>query len=150
MKRQRLIIRVPKIIIAVIVRLVLEILERVAGLLAFIYSLFACFYYDIFNFVKRRANIGAAANFLMDSSIADDAAWNVKGREAWNILFIKKGGYKFGNRKDTISYVLGINYRLKTLTKTGLLLSRILNKLDKNHLEKAIQSQQQKTKLTAL
>ena len=53
-------------------------------------------------------------------------------------LFKTKDGYKFGNFNETISSALGKNERDKTLSKTGKLLVKILDFLDKNHCKKSI------------
>jgi len=52
--------------------------------------------------------------------------------------FFQKDGYKFGNRKDTISRCLGINERDKTLSKSGDFLCRFLNLIEKDHCLKSI------------
>ena len=45
----------------------------------------------------------------------------------------KKRGYKFGNRDETISSALGRNKRLGTLTRFGIFIDKILDKLDPDH-----------------
>jgi 8-oxo-dGTP diphosphatase len=62
-----------------------------------------------------------------------DASGNVIFEDLFNLLLIKGSGYKFGNRKETISSVLGKNQRDKTLTLIGTALANILDMLDKNH-----------------
>ena len=62
-----------------------------------------------------------------------DVFANVEASELFNDVLIKKGGYKFGNRQETISSVVGKNQRDNTLTKTGRGLRYILDKIDKNH-----------------
>jgi hypothetical protein len=47
-------------------------------------------------------------------------------------------GYKFGNRKETISSVLGKNKRDGTLTGLGTSLANILDFIDENHCIKSI------------
>jgi 8-oxo-dGTP diphosphatase len=72
-----------------------------------------------------------------EKAIAKDKFGNVLIKYPANRLLIKKGGYRFGNHKETISKVLGINKREKTLSLLGKLIANILNKLDKNHVEDA-------------
>jgi len=72
-----------------------------------------------------------------EKAIAKDKFGNVLIKYPANRLLIKKGGYQFGNHKETISKVLGINKREKTLSLLGKLIANILNKLDKNHVEDA-------------
>ena len=52
--------------------------------------------------------------------------------------FFQNNGYKFGNRKDTISRCLGINERDSTLSKSGDFLCRFLNLIEKDHCLKSI------------
>jgi hypothetical protein len=52
---------------------------------------------------------------------------------------IKKNGYRFGNEDVTISHVLGMNKKFNNLTFTGKALSWLLNKIEKDHVEKAIE-----------
>jgi hypothetical protein len=54
-----------------------------------------------------------------------------------DVLITKKSKFKFGHKKQTISYVLGANKLHNTLTIFGKLLSNILNFIDPNHVEKA-------------
>jgi hypothetical protein len=85
-----------------------------------------------------KANIAAWWNklgeYFLIFSIAIDVAGNVALGPLFNLIMIKKNGYKFGNRKETISSVLGKNKKLNTLTKKGLILSNILDKIDPNHV----------------
>ena len=48
-------------------------------------------------------------------------------------LFKSKNGYKFGNVRETISYVLKVNYEAETLRYLGKPLYNIINKLDPGH-----------------
>lgn len=75
--------------------------------------------------------------FRMAKSI--DQLGNVVCEHLFNVTLIKKRGYKFGNEDVTISHVLGINKKINTLTYTGKLLSKLLNLIEKDHVEKAIE-----------
>jgi 8-oxo-dGTP diphosphatase len=77
-------------------------------------------------------------SYYIRLAIAIDAMGNVLGYPLFNLIMIKKGGYKFGNRRNTISYVLGMNKMADKLWGVGIPLAWVLNKLDKDHLEKAI------------
>lgn len=76
--------------------------------------------------------------YYLRLAISIDAFGNVLGYPLFNIIMIKKGGYKFGNRRDTISYVLGMNKITGKLWGIGYPIAWVLNRLDPNHLEKAI------------
>jgi 8-oxo-dGTP diphosphatase len=62
-----------------------------------------------------------------------DVFANVEASELFNDILIKKGGYKFGNRQETISSVLGKNQVTNTLTRTGNGLRIILDCIEQDH-----------------
>lgn len=56
-----------------------------------------------------------------------------------NFVMIKGDKFLFGtDDRDTLSYVIAINYRRDTLTSFGLFWANFLDFVDKDHLEKAI------------
>jgi hypothetical protein len=69
-----------------------------------------------------------------------DASGNVVCKDLFNLILIKKGGYEFGKRKETISSVLGKNQRDNTLTGIGKSVAFVLDKIDPNHCLKSIDS----------
>ena len=75
-----------------------------------------------------------------------DVFANVIGSDLFNAIFIVDQGYKFGNPKETISSVLGINQRDKTLSLAGDGLRRILDLIDENHCLNSINSEVTNTK----
>lgn len=77
-------------------------------------------------------------DYFLIFAIAIDVTGNVALAPILNKLFIKKEGYKFGNRKETISSALGKNKELGTLNKYGIWISDILDALDPNHVLKSI------------
>ena len=71
-----------------------------------------------------------------------DQLGNVLGATLFNDTLIKgKDKYEFGNPDITISAALGENKHRGTLTKLGVLLCKLLNFIDKDHVEKARQSE---------
>ena len=70
---------------------------------------------------------------FLNMALAVDVFGNISAREIFNDVLIKECGYKFGKPGETISSVLGKNYRDKTLTKAGMVLRNILHKIDPNH-----------------
>jgi hypothetical protein len=77
-------------------------------------------------------------SYFKDTAISLDQTGNVVCQYLFNLILIKKNGYRFGNPDETISSVLGKNNRGKTLTKLGQFLANLLNKLDRGHTDKAI------------
>jgi len=75
--------------------------------------------------------------FRMAKSI--DQLGNVVCEHLFNVTLIKKNGYKFGNEDVTISHVLGKNEETNTLSFAGKLLAWLLNTIDKDHNQKAIE-----------
>lgn len=66
-------------------------------------------------------------------SRAIDVFANIHGSEIFNDLLIKKGGYKFGNPKETISSVLGKNQVEETLTILGNIIRAVLDIIEYGH-----------------
>ena len=75
--------------------------------------------------------------FVMAVSI--DQLGNVVMSTLFNDILIKKYGHKFGDEDQTVSMVLGVNKAMGTLSKMGKLAAKILNKIEPNHVEKAIE-----------
>lgn len=70
---------------------------------------------------------------LLSIATSIDSSGNVVCKDLFNLTLIQKGGYQFGNRKETISSVLGKNQRDETLTKTGKIIVFILDKIETDH-----------------
>lgn len=68
-----------------------------------------------------------------------DVYGNIVCAELFNsTLITKEANQFFGNRKETISSVLGKNELTKTLTSTGTTINKILNFLDPGHTARNI------------
>ncbi len=58
-----------------------------------------------------------------------------------NFLFLKSGSSLFfGDKRLSISFVLALNERDSTLTSLGIVFNNFINRIDKNHSEKSIES----------
>jgi len=77
---------------------------------------------------------------------AIDVFANVNGAEFFDAIFIRDGGYKFGNPKETISSVIGKNQRDNTLSIAGQILRWMLDRIDQDHCLNSINSQATNTK----
>lgn len=81
---------------------------------------------------------GSTDGYFYDTAKNIDIWANREFRATWNARLIVSGGYKFGVEGETISSALGKNELMGTLTKEGKQLVKILNKLEKNHCIKWI------------
>jgi hypothetical protein len=91
--------------------------------------------------IVRIANYKKLDAHLYNIALSVDQLGNVVYRDIFKMLFITKySEFDFGNADHTISYVIAANKRDGTLTILGYLLGWILDKLDKDHLKKAIQN----------
>ena len=72
-------------------------------------------------------------------ALSVDQLGNVVMSTLFNDLLITKYGHKFGDEDQTVSMVLGVNKAMGTLTKLGKFIADVLNKIDPNHVEKAIE-----------
>lgn len=73
------------------------------------------------------------SEYLLKMAISIDQLGNVSMQHLLNVVWIKKSGYKFGNRDETISSALGRNNKLGTLSGFGEFIDGFLNLLDKDH-----------------
>lgn len=85
-----------------------------------------------------RKFVGYLTNSAGALALAIDHFGNTVCRDLFNSMFLKQGGYGFGNIRETISSALGRNAQRGTLTRTGRLLVWLLDAIDPNHVEKAI------------
>lgn len=88
--------------------------------------------YGIFHTAFKRGLRGLGEYFLQ-IAISIDQLGNVLMQHLLNLLWIKPGGYAFGNRDETISSALGRNKRSGTLTGFGKGIDAILDRVDPNH-----------------
>ena len=90
------------------------------------------FIYGIFHSLFTRGFKGIG-EYLLKIAISVDQLGNVMMQHLLNILWVKRGRYKFGNRDETISSALGRNKKLGTLTFLGKVIDKILDIIDPNH-----------------
>ena len=109
------------------------------GLLLFVISLILAvltvplgFIYGIGHAIITKGITGLG-EYTLKIAISIDQLGNVIMQHLLNLLWIRKGGYKFGNRDETISSALGRNKVLGTLTGFGKLMDKILDIIDPNH-----------------
>jgi 8-oxo-dGTP diphosphatase len=81
----------------------------------------------------------AVDKYLFKIAKSIDQLGNVVCEHLFNTILIKKNGYKFGNEDVTISHVLGMNEKTNTLSFAGKGLAWLLNTIDKDHNQKAIE-----------
>ena len=93
------------------------------------------FVYQIVTVLLKNCN-----TYLFKIAQSIDQLGNVICTNLFNdILISKKSVYKFGDEDETISSVLGKNKSADTLTFIGKWLAIFLNKIEKDHVEKAIE-----------
>lgn len=81
----------------------------------------------------------AVDRYMFTIAKSIDQLGNVVCEHLFNVTLIKKNGYKFGNEDVTISHVLGMNEKADTLSFAGKMLAWLLNTIDKDHNQKAIE-----------
>lgn len=108
------------------------IINRVADLLKWLIAPF-CYCWGFVHSIKKKE----FSQWHKDLALVKDVYGNILIKYPANTLLIKKEGYKFGQLFDTISKVLGINKKDKTLTG-GKVIADFLNTIDPNHVEDAI------------
>ena len=90
---------------------------------------------------NENRNVGeiltGTAQFFIAIATSIDKFGNSAYGGFFNAILLKNKIYKFGNTHETISEVLGWGFYFGDLSKTGLWLYKLLNKIDDNHCEKA-------------
>ena len=109
------------------------------GLLLFIISILlfviTCplgFIYGIF-YLLFKHGITKIGSYFLEIAIAIDQLGNVIMQHLLNTLWVKKEGYAFGNRDETISSAIGKNKQQGTLTSFGMFIDKTLDFIDPNH-----------------
>ena len=110
--------------VGVLLFLISVVLFVITGPIGFVYGILHSF------FAKGFRGLG---EYLLQIAISIDQLGNVMMQHLLNVLWIKKGGYKFGNRDETISSALGRNNQLRTLTGFGKVIDNLLGFIDANH-----------------
>jgi len=80
-------------------------------------------------------------DYLLEVALVLDQAGNVIMQHFLNAVLLKNSpnAYLFGNKKETISSVIGKNSLTNSLTRMGQLLNGFLNAIDKNHTLNSIE-----------
>lgn len=79
-----------------------------------------------------------STEYFKDCAYVLDIFGNVICQDLFDLILIKKESkFKFGNPQQTISAVLGLNKHFNTLKNQGIFWANFLNKIDKNHVERA-------------
>ena len=95
----------------------------------------------IFNIItfKWKTGLKESSYFFERMAVSLDMFGNVACRRFLQLTMTKKGLVKFGEYGQTVSYVLGMSE--KDLTLFGRFIVWVLDKIDKDHCQKAIESQ---------
>jgi hypothetical protein len=79
-------------------------------------------------------------DYLWRVALSIDQTGNVVCGKLFDLTLRTKDGYAFGEVDRTISYALGRNKLMNTLTKTGKALDKLLDIIDKEHTLNAVKS----------
>lgn len=88
--------------------------------------------------IKKKFTWKRLDGYFRNEALAIDRFGNSQYRSLFNAWFVAEKGYKHGNINETISSVLGKNQRDETLTKFGMLIAKILDRMDENHCKESI------------
>lgn len=87
------------------------------------------------------------SEYYLVLAISIDQTGNVLCKDLFNDWMLKDSKrYKYGHPDQTVSHVTGVNYNKKNLRLIGKILAFILNRIEKNHVQKAAISEQYKNK----
>lgn len=109
------------------------------GLFLFIIATFLWLPFTVLNWLAVAYKYGLSNEYFFQTAIDIDKFANRNFRTLLNFT-LQKNGYEFGNVNETISSALGKNQIANTLTRTGKIVAKILDTLDKNHCIKSIKN----------
>ena len=97
----------------------------------------------IFNIItfKWKTGLKESNYFFERMAVSLDMFGNVACRRFLQLTMTKKGVVSFGEYGQTVSYVLGMSYNVKDLSLFGRFIYWVLDLIDKDHCNKAIESQ---------
>lgn len=98
-----------------------ELLTLVALILIFLFGGIGLIFGTVVSWVN-----GTRKQYFKGIAVALDQFGNTVCCELFNVIFITKSGYKFGNPDFTVSEILAINKLNGTLLGFGKLLCRLL------------------------
>ena len=93
----------------------------------------------IYSIITFRGSLKKLGKWWYVMAVSVDQLGNVVMSTLFNDILIRKYGIEFGDEDHTISMVLGVNKKIGTLTPLGKFIADVLNKIDPNHVEKAIE-----------
>ena len=111
---------------------VLGIILLFISIILFVLTVPFGFVYGLFYKLFTRSITGLG-ELSLKISISIDQLGNVAMQYLLNAIMIVRGGYKFGNRDETISSVLGKNIQTNTLSKFGNCINSILDFIESGH-----------------
>lgn len=115
--------------------LMLNILLAIVAVVLLRYLLPIAVIYTI-GLAMYNRSVEAFSQLFRNFAISVDKLGNVICADLFNLALIKDDKIPFGNHRQTVSYVLGMN--LGNLTVLGKILVWILDVLDEDHVIKAI------------
>ena len=86
-------------------------------------------------FIKEKFSLKRLNGFFRSDAIAIDQYGNYSFRSIFNKVLIQENGYQFGNFSETVSEVLYVNFKMNKLSKRGLQLYKIIEKIDPKHFD---------------
>lgn len=81
----------------------------------------------------------AVSDYFFKIAVSIDQLGNVISADLFNDIMIKENGFKFGEEDETISSVIGRNYKANTLKPLGRSLRFYLDSIEKNHCINSIE-----------
>ncbi len=112
----------------VILFLIAILLSAISLPIGFAYFILKCVFTFRFKKFAIRFN-----RYFLKLAISIDQMGNVAMQEIFNDTLIKNRDYPFGDEDETISSVIGKNFKAGNLTGFGKALNAILDFLDPNH-----------------
>ena len=93
--------------------------------------------------IKEKFTWKRFSGYYRNFAVAVDRFGNYQYKSLFNRFLRTQKGYEFGDFRETISSALGKNQRDDTLSRSGKILTGILDSIDENHCQKSINNFEQ-------
>lgn len=114
--------------------------QLLINLLLFLFAIIAFVILSPIGVTYHFIHGGSVKGYLISTATTIDKVAGWEFRSLWNEILIKGiDKQEFNDIRFTMSYFLGVNKERNTLTRFGKLICYILNWLDENHVEKAVE-----------
>jgi len=89
---------------------------------------------------KWKTGLEELSLWFYNMALSNDQHGGCVNSKTLDLFMSKRGAEKYGNPDDTVSYILARNKHKSKNSNIGVIIGKLLDKIEHNHLDKAIES----------